>query len=107
MIDYNINYINNVYLQSTLSSLRECEFPFLTELLIFLLKDDELNLNKLLYDIKCNKLIILHSKDDNLIKFNHAIRNSKIKNSNINKIKLIEITGKHMGKFHKNFKLLD
>ena len=107
MIDYNINYINNVYLQSTFSSLRECEFPFLTELLIFLLKDDELNLNRLLYDIKCNKLIILHSKDDNLIDFNHAIRNSKVKNPNINKIKLIEITGKHIGKFHKNFKLLD
>ena len=104
-VKYNIYYINNIYLQSTLASLFECKLPILTELLILFLKEDELDLYTLLHSIKCKKLFILHSKDDNLISFDHAMKNSKIKNDYIETIKLIEISGKHMGKFEPGFKL--
>ena len=109
LIKYNINYTNNLYLLSTYSSIDEVLYKkniFNYFLQLFFLRKYNLDISNNLYKIKCKKLYIMHSKEDNKIPYDLAIinYNSQIKNIE-NKI-FIEIYGTHSNPyFYKNIKL--
>lgn len=94
---YGVFNINNIYLQSTFTSMSDVLYDLDYKLYLlykFLLMDD-LNTLKNIKNIKCNNVIIIHSKTDQLINFTHALRNyNEFKKHNIN-VKLIHAVGDH------------
>ena len=106
---YNITYANNIYLVATFTSLSDLLYQinygnYLIQGLF--LKKDNLNTFCNLKYIHCNTLYIIHSKEDERIPFNLAIKNY-LSNSNYIKNKIfIEIKGKHSDLiFESNIKL--
>jgi hypothetical protein len=95
---YNITFANNIYLVATFTSISDLLFQTnYGNYLIqgFFLKKDNLNTFNNLKNTYCNKLYIIHSKDDERIPFNLAIKNY-LSNSNFIKNKIfIEIKGNH------------
>ena len=106
---YNITYANNIYLLSTFTSLSELLYQTnYSNYLIHGLFLKKYNLNTFcsLKYIYCNTLYIIHSKEDERIPFNLAIKNY-LSNTNYIKNKVfIEIKGKHKDLiFEPNFRL--
>jgi len=106
---YNITYANNIYLVATFTSLSELLFQtnygnYLIQGLF--LKKDNLNTFCNLKNTYCNTLYVIHSKEDERIPFNLAIKNY-LSNSNYIKNKIfIEIKGNHKDLiFESNIKL--
>ena len=102
---HDIININNIYLQSTFTSMSDVLYDLDYKLYLlynFLLMDD-LNTFKNIKKInECNKIIIIHSKEDQLINFNQAIQNYReFKKYNKN-VKFIYATGDHQ---HTKFNL--
>lgn len=94
---YSINTINKIYLQSTFTSMKDVIKDMNNILYYFyrILLLDDLNTNKSLENIKCNKFVIIHSKEDDLINYNQALQNYE-KLQKLNKIvKLISAYGDH------------
>lgn len=109
LIKYNIRYANNIYLVGTFTSISELlyETNYFHYVLhkIFLSKhnlDTYNNLN----NIHCNNLYIIHSKDDERIPYNLAIKNYISKNNYIKNKIFIDIKGSHKKfEFEPNTKL--
>jgi len=95
---YNINYINNIYLVATFTSLNEvaCKNNYLLYLLhILFLKKNNLDTYSSLKNIKCNKLCIIHSKEDNIVPFSLAEKNFSLELNFIKNKTFIIAKGKH------------
>jgi hypothetical protein len=95
---YNITYANNIYLVATFSSLSELLFQtnygnYLIQGIFF--KKSNLNTFCNLRFINCNKLVIIHSKEDERIPFNLAIKNYFCNSKYIKNKVFVEIKGKH------------
>jgi hypothetical protein len=97
--------INNIYLQSTFTSMSDVLYSLDYKLYLlykFLLIDDLNTLKNIKNIYECNKIFIIHSKEDQLINFNHAMINYKeFKKYNKN-VKFIYATGDHQ---HTKFNL--
>lgn len=96
--NYNITFANNIYLVATFSSLSDLLFQtnygnFIIQGIF--LKKDNLNTFCSLKNIYCNTLYIIHSKDDERIPFNLAIKNYSSNCNFIKNKKFIEIKGNH------------
>jgi hypothetical protein len=107
LINYNINYANNIYLLSTFSCINDVLYSmnyFNYFLHLFFLKKYNLNICDNLSKIKCNNLCFIHSKDDKKIPYDFAIINYNTNKNIKNKI-FIEISGEHNNPFFNNIKL--
>lgn len=105
----NITYANNIYLVATFTSISELLYRTnYNNYLIqgIFLKKDNLNTFCNLKNTYCNTLYVIHSKEDEIIPFNLAIKNY-LSNSKYIKNKIfIEIKGNHKELiFEPNFKL--
>jgi len=95
---YNITFANNIYLVATFTSISDLLFHtnygnyFIQGLF---LKKDNLNTFCNLRNIRCNNLYIIHSRDDEVIPFNLAIKNYSIDYVYIKNKIFIEIKGNH------------
>ncbi len=88
MKKYNINYTNNLYLLSTYSRIDELLYKkniFNYLLQLFFLRKYNLDIYNNLYMIKCKKLYIIHSKEDESIPYDLAILNYNSATKNIKK----------------------
>ena len=95
---YNITYANNIYLVATFTSISELLFQtnyinYFIQGIFF--KKDNLNTYDNLKNIHCNTLYIIHSKEDERIPFNLAIKNYLLNSTNIKNKIFIEIKGNH------------
>jgi hypothetical protein len=109
LIRYNITYANNIYLIGTFTSISELlyETNYFKHLLhkLFLNKHN-LDTYYNLKNIHCNKLYIIHSKEDDRIPYNLALKNFSSKNNYIKNKIFIEIKGNHKNlEFESNLKL--
>jgi hypothetical protein len=92
-----LNFINKIYLQSTFTSMRDVIrdlHPRLYILYNILLLDD-LNTSKSLKNISCNKYVIIHSPDDQVIKYEQAEKNFLFLQKLKKQVKFIKGTGEH------------
>ena len=95
---YNITFAKNIYLVATFTSLSELLFKtnyknyFIQGIF---LKKDNLNTFCNLKNIHCDMLYIIHSKEDERIPFNLAIKNYLLNSTNIKNKTFIEIKGNH------------
>lgn len=95
---YNISFANNIYLVATFTSLSDLLYQtnygnFLIQGIF--LKKDNLNTFCNLRQIHSNNLYIIHSRDDEIIPFNLAIKNYSSDYKNIKNKIFIEIKGNH------------
>lgn len=97
--------INNIYLQSTFTSMSDVLYDLDYNLYLlynFLLMDDLNTFKNIKNIVNCDKVIIIHSPTDQLIKFEQAIQNyNEFKKHNID-VKFIYATGDHQ---HTKFNL--
>jgi esterase/lipase len=96
-VRHSLNCINKIYLQSSFTSMKNVIKDLSLGLYIlykFLLLDD-LNNNKNLKNILCNKFVIIHSPDDMLIKYEQALQNYETLKKLNKKVKFIEGSGFH------------
>ena len=56
---------------------------------------DDLNTNKNLKNVLCDKFVIIHSPEDKLIKYSQALKNYKTLNKLNKKVKFITDSGIH------------
>lgn len=95
--------INKIYLQSTFSSMKEVILNMNNKLywLYKILLLDDLNSNKNLENVLCDKYVIIHSPTDELVYYEQAVSNyEKLKSLN-KQVKFIQATGSHNGTIFK------
>lgn len=94
---YNIRNINTVYLQSTFSSITDVVYNISKPIGILhkLLLSDHLNTIDNLDYVNAKSFLIIHSKTDEMIDYDHAIKNyNKLVELN-KKVTMIDATGEH------------
>ena len=94
---HSINFINRIYLQSTFTSMSDVirDLHSGLYLLYNILFLDDLNTNKSLENVLCNKWVIIHSPDDTLIKYQQAQKNYMLLQKLNKQVKFIKGRGTH------------